>query len=169
MSIPRQQFRDAMAQLGAAVNIVTSAGTAGVTGMTASAVCSVSDDPPMLAVCVNRSSRSNPLFKENGVICVNTLASSHAEIASVFAGSTGCTIEKRFECGAWERLATGSPILQDALASFDGRITDLVEKGTHTVFFVEVEAVRQSTGNGLVHFRRNFCPIGKAANESPGS
>jgi flavin reductase len=165
MSVEPQDFRNAMAQLGAAVNVITTDGAAGRTGMTASAVCSVTDNPPMLAVCINRSSRSNPFFKENGVLCVNTVSSSQTEISSVFAGATRCSPEQRFESGDWKKLATGAPVLQGALVSFDGRITDIVEKGTHTVFFVEVEAVSHSDTAGLIYFRRNFYTIGAAQNE----
>jgi flavin reductase len=165
MSVERQDFRNAMAQLGAAVNVITTDGAAGRTGMTASAVCSVTDDPPTLAVCINRSSRSNPFFKENAVLCVNTVSSSQTEIASVFSGATQCSPEQRFESGDWTTLVTGTPVLEGALVSFDGRITDVVEKGTHTVFFVEVEAVRHSGGAGLVYFRRNFHSIGAAQDE----
>lgn len=162
MPLERQDFRNAMAQLGAAVNVITTDGAAGRSGMTASAVCSVTDDPPTLAVCINRLSRSNPLFKANGVICVNTVTAKQAEISTVFAGATRCSPEQRFESGAWTRLVTGAPVLEDALVSFDGRIADVVEKGTHTVFFVEVEAVRHSGAAGLVYFRRDFHPIGTA-------
>jgi flavin reductase len=165
MSVEPQDFRNAMAQLGAAVNVITTDGAAGRAGMTASAVCSVTDNPPMLAVCINRSSRSNPFFKENGVLCVNTVSSSQTEISSVFAGATRCSPEQRFESGDWKKLATGAPVLQGALVSFDGRITDIVEKGTHTVFFVEVEAVSHSDTAGLIYFRRNFYTIGAAQDE----
>lgn len=51
----KQSFRDAMAQVGAAVNIITTDGPAGRAGFTASAVCSVTDEPPTLLVCLNRS------------------------------------------------------------------------------------------------------------------
>jgi flavin reductase len=165
MTVERQDFRNAMAKLGAAVNVITTDGAAGRTGMTASAVCSVTDDPPMVAVCINRSSRSNPLFRENGVMCVNTVSSSQTEISSVFAGATRCSPEQRFESGDWTKLVTGAPVLQGALVSFDGRITDIVEKGTHTMFFVEVEAVRHSDTAGLIYFRRNFYSISTAQDE----
>ena len=55
MTVTRQDFRDAMARLGAAVNIITTGGPAGRGGFTASAVCSVTDDPPTLLVCMNRN------------------------------------------------------------------------------------------------------------------
>ena len=62
MPVSRQEFRDAMARLGAAVNIITTDGAAGRGGITATAVCSVTDDPPTLLVCLNRTSPRSVLF-----------------------------------------------------------------------------------------------------------
>ena len=59
----RLRFRDAMASLSAAVNIVTTDGPAGRCGITATAVCSVTDTPPTLLVCINRNSAMNPAFQ----------------------------------------------------------------------------------------------------------
>ena len=69
------QFREAMSQLGAAVHVVTTAGPAGRAGFTATAVCSVSDQPATLLVCVNRRSQATPILDTNRVLCVNTRAS----------------------------------------------------------------------------------------------
>jgi flavin reductase (NADH) len=52
----RTQFRNAMASLGAAVNVITTDGSRGRCGITASAVCSVTDTPPTMLVCINQSS-----------------------------------------------------------------------------------------------------------------
>src|SRR6201993_3712786 len=82
-------FREAMSRMGAAVHVVTTAGPAGKTGATATAVCSVSDAPPTLLMCLNRRSQTNPAVVENGVFCVNPLGDGGAEIADVFAGRTG--------------------------------------------------------------------------------
>ena len=66
-------FREAMSRLGAAVHVITTAGPGGKAGATATAVCSVSDAPPTLLMCLNRRSQTNPAVVENGVFCVNTL------------------------------------------------------------------------------------------------
>src|SRR4029450_13999208 len=94
-------FREAMSRLGAAVHVITTAGPGGKTGATATAVCSVSDAPPTLLMCLNRRSQTNPAVVENGVFCVNTLGDSGAEIADIFAGRTGGTGSDRFAVGAW--------------------------------------------------------------------
>ncbi len=69
----RLRFRDAMASLAAAVNIVTTAGHAGRCGITATAVCSVTDTPPSVMVCINANSAMNPVFQGNGRLCINVL------------------------------------------------------------------------------------------------
>lgn len=164
MTVTREKFRDAMARLGAAVNVVTSAGPAGRGGFTASAVCSVTDDPPTLLVCLNRTASGNALFKANGVLCVNTLAAGQRPISDAFAGLGGLSGEQRFTHGAWTTLATGAPVLESAVVSFDCRIADVVEKGTHSVFFAEIQAIRQGQpGPALIWYGRGYHPVGHDA------
>src|SRR5438552_18059339 len=103
-TVESSQFREAMSQLGAAVHVVTSAGPAGTTGFTATAVSSVSDQPATLLVCLNRRSNSAPLLSANGVFCVNTLRADEEAIADLFAGRTGNRAE-RFATGEWITLA----------------------------------------------------------------
>ena len=79
-TIEASAFREAMCRLGAAVHVVTTAGPGGKTGATATAVCSVSDAPPTVLMCLNRRSQTNPVVVENGVFCVNTLGDGGAEI-----------------------------------------------------------------------------------------
>jgi flavin reductase len=134
-------FREAMARLGAAVNVITTSGRAGLTGFTATAVCSVSDQPPTLLVCLNRRSRGTPVLRENGVFCVNTLTADQEIIADTFAGRGGAAGEERFKVGDWTTLATGAPVLRTAAVAFDCRVIDIKTVATHNVFFAVVEDV----------------------------
>jgi flavin reductase len=165
MTVSHQEFRDAMARLGAAVNVVTTAGAAGRWGITASAVCSVTDQPPTLLVCLNQASAMNRIAKANGVLCVNTLCAEQQDLSDVFAGRTGCAPEDRFATGGWTRLVTGAPVLEAAMVAFDCRITDILEKGTHSVLFAEVAAIRRDSGaeGALIWFGRDYHPVGVAA------
>src|ERR671932_2497370 len=108
MSVTRQEFCDGRARLGAAVNVITTGGPAGRGGFTASAVCSVTDEPPTLLVCMNRGATAAPAMKANGTVCVNVVAAGQKEAAMVFAGMTRCSMEQRFEAGTWYSLATGA-------------------------------------------------------------
>lgn len=160
MPIERKEFRDAMARLPAAVNIITTGGPAGRGGFTASAVCSVTDSPATLLVCMNRTVSSAELFRANGTLCVNTLCGSQEELSGIFAGATGVDGEARFEFGTWSPIITGAPALEGCLVAFDARITDMIEKGTHIVIFAEVEAVRIGGADpALLYFARNYCRV----------
>lgn len=165
MPASQQEFRDAMARLGAAVNVITTDGPAGRGGFTASAVCSVTDEPQTLLVCMNRGASAAPKLRANGVLCVNVLAAGQKDTALVFAGATKCTMEERFAAGTWTRLVTGAPVLQGAVVAFDCRVADMVEKGTHIVIFAAVEAIRQGSHDdpGLIWFGRDYHPVGTAA------
>lgn len=160
----REEFRDGMARLGAAVNVITTDGPGGLGGVTASAVCSVTDDPPTLLVCVNRSSRMNALLKTNGVLCVNTLAAGQEGLSRIFAGLGGlASAADRFAAaGAWSRLATGAPVLTGAAVCFDCRVAEVVEKGTHSVLFAEIAAIHQGPpGRALIWYGRDYHPVGR--------
>lgn len=157
MAVDKQAYREAMARLGAAVNVITTDGPAGQAGFTASAVCSVTDTPPTLLVCANRANDSYPAMKANGVLCVNTLAGAHEPLSPLFAGLTDHTMAARFEGATWHRLATGAPALDGALAAFDCRIVQIIEVGTHDVFICEADAVEVGTMNeGLIYYARGY-------------
>jgi flavin reductase len=150
-------FREAMSRLGAAVHVITTAGPGGKTGATATAVCSVSDAPPTVLMCLNRRSQTNPVVTENGVFCVNTLGDAHAEIADIFAGRTGLQGADRFSTGDWMVLTTGSPVLASAVIAFDCRIVEVRAVASHNVFFGAVETVRLGpVGPALVYHERAY-------------
>ena len=162
--IDRTTYRNAMARLGAAVNVVTTMGATGRRGLTASAVCSVTDDPPTLLLCINRTSDNHEPLRTNGVLCVNTLSASQEALSPVFAGMTGLSQEQRFDHGEWTTLVTGCPVLRDAVVSFDCTITEMTDVGTHTVFFCAVQAVQLGTApEGLIYFERAYHRITVAA------
>ena len=159
----QQSFRDAMSKLAAAVNIITTAGPAGRAGFTASAVCSVTDAPPTLLVCLNRSASVYDFFKENMVLCVNTLALEHKALSGVFGGKTD--LEERFNQGNWSTLSTGSPVLEDAIISFDCKIKLISSVGTHDILICEVLDIKHKTDcESLIYFDRDYHKLSKCKN-----
>ena len=149
-------FRDGMALLGGAVNVITTDGEAGRFGFTATAVTSVTDEPPTLLVCMNRNSYAHPHFKTNGVLCVNVLSADHQQVSGDFA-NRDLTSDERFGRHQWTTLATGAPALDEALVNFDCRIHEAHEMGSHTVFYCRIEDVRLgSMDEALVYFNRAY-------------
>jgi len=155
----KETFRNGMAKLCAAVNIVTSDGPAGLAGFTATAVCSVTDQPPTLLVCLNRNASVYETVTTNGVIAVNSLATHHVALSNLFGGKT--PVEDRFAAATWLRGDTGAPLLADALTSFDCRITQAFDVGTHTVLICTVSGIAGENGPaGLVYFDRAYHSVG---------
>ena len=158
--IEATNFRNAMSLLPTAVNVVTTEGLSGAHGFTASAVCSVTDTPPTLLVCMNTTSRSHGHFVENKILSVNVLGAQHEHISNTFASKL-CS-EQRFQQGTWTKLVTGSPVFEDALVSFDCEIEQVQEVGTHSVFMCRVVAIKQSEQDeSLVYFNRTYHQVGQ--------
>ncbi|WP_245292596.1 flavin reductase [Rhizobium sp. 9140] len=144
-----------MAKLGAAVNIITTDGPGGRTGFAATAVCSVTDDPPTLLVCLNRSASVYEAVTTNKVLCVNTLNSGHQPLSQLFGGKTPAA--ERFATADWSVLTTGAPALEDALVSFDCVIEATVSQGTHDVLFCRVvSTATRAEGQALFYFDRAY-------------
>ncbi|AKM32969.1 hypothetical protein AB870_17915 [Pandoraea faecigallinarum] len=162
-TVDKAIFREAMAGLGAAVNVITTDGPGGLAGCTASAVCAVTDEPPTLLVCINRASRNNAVMRENARLCVNVLCADQRDIAMRFA-TKDLAIETRFASGDWDVLETGAPALRGAVSVLDCEVTSITEVGTHTVFFCEVKAARATSAlDGLIYFARGFHRVGMVA------
>jgi len=158
--IEATDFRNAMSSLTSAVSVVTTAGMSDRHGFTASAVCSVTDTPPTLLVCMNKASRSHEHFIENKILTVNVLGAQHEHISNVF--SSKLSSEERFQHGVWKELETGAPVLEDALVNFDCEIDQIQEVGTHTILICRIVAIQQSQHDqSLVYFNRAYHQVGQ--------
>ncbi len=153
-------FKNAMSSLTSAVNVVTTMGASGRHGFTASAVCSVTDTPPTLLVCMNKASRSHANFVENKILTVNVLGAQHEQLSNAFASKLSS--DERFALGNWTELETGAPVLTDALVSFDCEIEQIQEVGTHTIFICPIVAIQKNEDDqALVYFNRAYHQVGE--------
>lgn len=157
MVVDRSAFREAMAHLGAAVNIITTDGPGGRCGFTASAVCSLTDDPATVIVCMSRSSKQNAAFKENRVACINTLTAKQRDLSDIFAGRREMSMRDRFASATWSTLVTGAAVLDEALMSLDCQIAQCSDFGTHSLFVCPVLALTSARkDSALIYFGRTF-------------
>lgn len=149
-------FRDAMAHLGAAVSIVTSDGPEGRVGFTATAICSVTDTPPTLLVCLNQSASAHDAVLGNGQLCVNVLGEGHDQLALAFGGKTA--MESRFKTAEWSQAENGCPMLDAVPLALSCRIKRTLTEGTHDILICPVEAIYVQEGqlSGLHYYGRNF-------------
>jgi len=152
----REEFIDGMSCAVTSVNVVTTDGPGGRYGITVSAMCSVSADPPLLLVCVNRKSPLVDAVARNEAFAVNLLRADQKLVAEVFAGRARDVAPYDFGCAAWESSPLGSPLLVGAVARFDCRLAGSLDAGTHRVLLGQVEGTSGDPGAALLYARRAF-------------
>jgi flavin reductase (DIM6/NTAB) family NADH-FMN oxidoreductase RutF len=139
--VPSDDFKQAMRHLAGGVTIIATEQEGRRTGLAATAVCSVSADPPTVLICINAGASAHEPIRESGRFSVNLLASGQDDIARRVSGEMGIKGEERFTVGTWAPLVTGAPVLESALAGLDCRVTEMVRMATHSVFFGAVVGV----------------------------
>jgi len=155
-----------MRALAGAVCILTSGHAGRRYGMTATAVCSATAEPPTVLVCVNRGNTTHDGVEQSGAFCVNVLRAEDRELSGLFSGAQKG--DARFREEQWTRLATGSPVLLDALVSFDCRVANRLTHGTHTVFLGEVErVVIGKKGKPLLYADGQYAKLASLAHGEP--
>ncbi|MEP6785159.1 MAG: flavin reductase family protein [Sphingomonadales bacterium] len=135
----RDDFRQAMRRLATTVALITTGRGETYGGMAATAVMSVTADPPTLVVAVNRTASMSPILDEHGWFCVNLLAEWHQHLVPIFSGAKSG--KNRFEDGDWQFSDAHPPVLADAAASLVCETTGRFDIGTHTLFVGEVRAI----------------------------
>lgn len=155
-TVSQAGFRDAMARVCAPVNVITTNGPAGRGGFTATAMCSVTDEPPTLLVCMNSRSAQTALFMENRRFCVNVLTGEHKELAGFFAGREA-DMTSRYAAADWVDLKSGNQALANAIVSFDCYLKESRLVGTHNIMIGEVVEIRaRRDGHALLYVDRSF-------------
>ncbi|MBU2978827.1 flavin reductase [Alteromonas sp. C1M14] len=148
-------YRQGMASVAAAVNVVTTSGPQGNAGFTATAVCSVSDNPATLLVCLNRGASVHKVFQNSTSLVINTLTSQQQSISNLFGGKA--SMEDRFNGAQWATSKTGAPMLVGAAVSFDCVITDVKSVATHDVIFCQVVDIQQDeNADALLYYQRGY-------------
>jgi flavin reductase (DIM6/NTAB) family NADH-FMN oxidoreductase RutF len=133
-------FKAAMRRFAATVTIVTVKSGDVRSGMTATAVSSVTTDPPALLACVNRGASIHANLRMGKLFCVNLLASEHGPLSTAFGGKL--PPQDRFSMGLWHFEGDGPPYLSDAQANIFCFVDAMMDYGTHTIFVGKVDAVR---------------------------
>src|SRR6516225_2080093 len=109
------EFRDAMRRFATTVSIISCASGGCRYGMSATAVTSLSVDPPSLLVCVNKSTATHRALSRGGRFCINVLRSFHSHLSQAFSGKLKG--EDQFSVGAWRDTEERLPYLTDAQAN----------------------------------------------------
>lgn len=157
-TVSAEDHRYGMRHFAVGVTVITARDGDARAGLTATAVCSVTADPPRLVVFVNKNVMASEVILNSGALCVNVLAGEQEEVAKVFAGMIKEVYgDARFQYGAWRELVTGAPSLDGALANFDCRVIKVFDESTHHAFLCEVLATcERNDGEALIYLNGAF-------------
>ena len=155
------EFVAAMSGTVTGVNIVTTDGEAGRLGLTVSAFSSVSAEPPMVLVCINRSSPVSDALTVNGCFAVNVLSALQQSLADTFAGNPASSAPYDFGAARWSAPTTGAPVLSGAVAGFDCALATTVDAGTHRIFIGSVVGVVTAANDPLLYGNRGYGRVGR--------
>lgn len=157
-TVTSEDHRYGMRHFAIGVSIISARHGESRAGLTATAVCSVTADPPRLVVFVNKNVAASEVILNSGALCVNVLAGDQEEVAKAFAGMVdGVHGDARFEHGRWRELTTGAPALDGSLANFDCRVIKVFDESTHNAFLCEVLATcERNDGEALIYLNGGF-------------
>jgi flavin reductase (DIM6/NTAB) family NADH-FMN oxidoreductase RutF len=147
-----QGFREAIGHLPTSVSVITTSLGGVQSGMTASAVCSLSLEPMLLLVCIGKRLAMHDAIRQSRHFAVNVLPQGAGQLALKFAKAS--TIDK-FE-GVSLLQNSDPPLLRDALATFTCDLHECLSGGDHSIFVGKVRAHASRYGSPLLHFRRRF-------------
>jgi flavin reductase (DIM6/NTAB) family NADH-FMN oxidoreductase RutF len=150
-------FRRVLSHFATGVTILTTSDTDGrPTGLTVSAFCSVSLDPPQILVCVDHKSQSYPALRDGEAFAVNILTTDHEHISRRFA----TTRLDKFEGVAYRLGKLGVPLIEGALAQLECRTVSRHVEGDHTILVGRVEAAGNAAGEPLLYYRGQYGRLG---------
>jgi flavin reductase len=158
-TISSDLFKQSMRLLAGGVCIVAASSSGEWHGLTMTAVCSLTMDPPSLIACVNRDAGAHDIMSATKRVSVNVLSHDQMDLAELFS-SANIKGPERFDESRWIKMASGVPALINALAVLDCEVIQETVLGQHSVFFCEVKNARlQPDRKPLVHFNRKFCAV----------
>lgn len=143
------------------VTVVAASTDEGPYGMTVSSFTSVSLNPPLVLCSVSRDAESHPKLIRSNSFSVNLLGENQSEISQLFA-SADMPMTEKFGRVHFKRGATGSPVLEDVVASMECKVWRTYEAGDHTLFLGEVVGGSiSSEGSPLVYHDKQYGGIRK--------
>lgn len=153
MPINKNDFRRALGRFASGVTVVTTRDANGrLHGITVSAFCSVSMEPPLVLVCVEKKAGSHYAFQTGKAFVVNLLAAGQEHVSNRFASR----VADKFEGVSYRSGIEDLPVLDDALANLECTLKYSYEAGDHTIFVGEIENALIADGEPLVYFHGSY-------------
>lgn len=155
-----EAYRRAMRSFAGNVSVITVGLGEDRSGLVATSTVSLSVEPAMMLVCVNRNASSWKLFERYKHFGVNALRPDQQAIAERFSGKGGFKGSERYAIGDWRAGPTGASMLKGAAVALDCAIEDMIERETHSILIGRVTEVEiGDAGAALVYWQGNYWPL----------
>ena len=157
MSVSKDDFRSALGRFASGVTIVTTRDASGkLHGITVSAFCSVSLEPPLVLVCIEKTTGSHFAFQESSSFVVNLLAADQQYLSDRFASH----LPDKFDTVKCRLGIDDLPVLDDTLATLECRLKTSHDAGDHTIFVGQIERTTiRDDEKPLIYFHGNYREI----------
>ena len=153
MPIDKDHFRRVLSNFAAGVTVITTLDAdKRPHGLTATAFTSVSLDPPLVLVCIDKKAETYEHFDPAGIFAANFLAHDQQDISQRFAKHGG----DKFAGVSWRRGPLGAPLLDGVIGYVECRIKHAYDGGDHTIYVGEIESADTGEGPPLLHFRQAY-------------
>lgn len=153
MPISRDEFRHALGRFASGVTIVTTKDSGGrLHGITVSAFCSVSLEPPLILVCIEKNTGSHYAFQQSNSFVVNILREDQQYLSDRFASN----LPDKFAAVKYHSGIDDLPVLEDVLANLECRLVNSHASGDHTIYVGEIERATINDGKPLVYWHGNY-------------
>lgn len=156
MPVTSEEFRSALSRFPSGVTVVTTRdGEERFHGITVSAFCSLSLDPPRVLICIEKTTGSHEALIESQAFVVNMLGDGQREVSERFASM----IENKFDGIDFETGLDGIPVLLGCIANLECRVVNAFDGGDHSIFVGEVEKATVHDGDPILYFRGDYRAI----------
>jgi flavin reductase (DIM6/NTAB) family NADH-FMN oxidoreductase RutF len=156
MGVSKEEFRTALGRFASGVTVVTAKGARGeLLGITVSAFASVSLEPPLVLVCIDKRASLHGHMSDGAHFAVNILEEDQELMSRRFASKD----DDRFNGTAYRESADGTPLIEGALATLECRVVHAYPGGDHTIIVGEVESTSVGDGRPLAYFRGGYVQL----------
>ncbi|MCD9187038.1 MAG: flavin reductase family protein [Pyrinomonadaceae bacterium] len=153
MAITKEEFRAALGRFASGVTVVTTKDDSGkLFGITVSAFCSVSLEPPLILACIEKRAGSHHAFQQSKAFVVNILREDQQAVSNHFASH----LEDKFVNVEYDTGIGNLPVLRNCLANLECRLHDSYESGDHTIFIGQIEKATVSEENPLIYWHSKY-------------
>ena len=156
-TVSSESYKYAMRRVVSPVAVITANADGERNGLTATAVCSATTEPPTILICIQRDAKAIGLIERSRTFAVNFLNDTQSDVARAFS-TRQLAGEARLKTGSWKTMATGAPVLESAISVFDCELDRSIACGSHEILFGRVVAVTSGEDSALLYrdgfFRR---------------